>query len=447
MLQVGRQLTLGYGAVITAIVVTALVALGALLTIAHEKDDVARTQAEGLQRVSDLRWRAEQVVTASRGYLLTAHPRYLDRFQQANDAFGATLTRVPSPPDSRKAGDLAQIRRAWSRYYEAADLAAHRRSEEGDKSVVPFFERVLSPDRDALEAALAALERDERDELADATARSKAIAHRAAFAVAFTTFVSLTVSLWLAATTRRRLADQFGALQAQTARAEHAAAARDELIAVVSHDLRSPLAAILINADLALRRLPQEAGPRRLVERLRHAAERMGHLIDELVDVARVEGPGLVLRRERCDVAPLVDEVLQLFEPQAASKSVRLRAAVPASPGLAFVDRERIGRVLSNLCGNAVKFTPQGGEVTLRVEREEQRFVRFSVSDTGRGIAPAELPRIFDKHWQARREEGRGLGLGLYIARSLVEAHGGRIWVESTVGRGSTFSFRVPVTG
>ena len=123
---------------------------------------------------------------------------------------------------------------------------------------------------------------------------------------------------------------------------------------------------------------------------------------------------------------------------------MHLNAQVEQPALFACVDRERIARVLSNLCGNALKFTPQGGEISVAARRDSGGFVRFSVSDTGPGVPPEQVPRLFEKNWQARRGGAEGLGLGLYIARSLVEAHGGRIWVESTPGHGSTFTFRVP---
>jgi signal transduction histidine kinase len=440
---VNRQLALGFGAVLAATGVTAVVALGALLATSKEKDDAARQETEAVRRVAELHLRAEQIVTAGRGYLLTAQPMYLERFRAANSGFASTLDEVAPATGSRREADLLEVRHAWSRYVLAADTAVQRRTEQSDEAIVPYFEGVMSPARDALEKSLDSLQRDEREEVTAALERSGLASRQAAFAVAFTTLVAFSVSLWLSGTTRHRLSEQFLALGAATARATAAAEARDELLAVVSHDLRNPTTAILMNTALALRRLPP-TGPRVQLERVHAAALRMRHLIEELLETARIDHAGLTLSRQRCELGPLVAEVVELFEPLAEAKQVTLTAQVPEAPCPAFIDRDRITRVLSNLCANAVKFTPAGGGVKVTVEREGDGALRCSVSDTGPGVPPDELERLFEKHWQARREGSDGLGLGLYIARSLVQAHGGRIWATSTSGQGATFTFQLP---
>jgi signal transduction histidine kinase len=142
-------------------------------------------------------------------------------------------------------------------------------------------------------------------------------------------------------------------------------------------------------------------------------------------------------------VEPLVREACTLLEHAATTKSIELVCRFDESAPLVHADRERVLQVFGNLIGNAVKFTPEGGEVQIRVDRMDG-FVRFSVADTGQGIAEEELTHVFDRFWQARRSRDGGAGLGLAIARGIVEAHGGEMWAESTVGRGSTFSFTLP---
>jgi signal transduction histidine kinase len=429
--------------VLAATGLTAAVALGALLATSKEKDDAARQETEAVRRVADLHLLAEQIVTAGRGYLLTAQPVYLERFRAANQGFASTLDETVTAPGSRREADLIEIRHAWSRYVLAADAAVQRRAHEGDEAVVPYFERVMSPARDSLEKSLQALQHDEREEVAAALARSGFQGREAALAVGFTTLIAFFVSLWLSGTTRHRLSEQFLALDAATARATAAVDARDELLAVVSHDLRNPVTAILMNTALALRKL-STGGPTVQLERVHGAALRMRHLIEELLETARIDHAGLVLARQRCELAEVVTEVVEMLEPQASAKEVSLSAELPGGGCAAYVDRHRITRVLSNLCSNAVKFTPRGGQVKVRVEREADGTVRCAVSDTGPGVPPAELPRLFEKHWQARREGTEGLGLGLYIAKSLVEAHGGTLWAASPLGQGATFCFRLP---
>lgn len=228
--------------------------------------------------------------------------------------------------------------------------------------------------------------------------------------------------------------------------ARQAARARDEVLAVVSHDLRNPLNAVLLSATV----LEDYAAPDRWTDRdrrqlrvIRRSAEQMTGLIQDLVDVIAMETGAPALHRERIDAAPLPAGVAELFQAQADEKGVRLGCESDPTLPPVEADRGRLLQVFSNLLGNALRFTPSGGTVTLRAEPGDG-VVRFSVTDTGPGIPPEHLAHVFDRFWRARRGERGGLGLGLAIARGIVEAHGGRIWAESVVGEGSTFHFTVP---
>jgi PAS domain S-box-containing protein len=228
--------------------------------------------------------------------------------------------------------------------------------------------------------------------------------------------------------------------------AREAARARDEVLAVVSHDLRSPLHATLLAATI-LEDLTDPAQwterDRRQLHVIRRSTEQMTGLIQDLVDVTALEQGAPALHLERLDPATMAAGAAELFHAQAEERGISLR--VETAPGAAPVaaDRGRVLQVLSNLLGNALKFTPEGGTVTLRAEPAEG-FTRFSVADTGPGIAPEHLPRLFDRFWQAERRHGGGLGLGLAICKGIVEAHGGKIGVQSQVGRGTRFSFTLP---
>jgi PAS domain S-box-containing protein len=229
--------------------------------------------------------------------------------------------------------------------------------------------------------------------------------------------------------------------------AKSAKKARDDLLAVVSHDLRGPLTSIKMSAALVGRVLASSQDPAllqkfALASTIVHASERMERLIDRLLDLARIEGAGgLRLELAPVDASTLVDETLELFMPVATEKNIRFQGH--AAGGLSVrADRERVLQVLSNLVTNALKFTPRDGTVELRVARSGAE-ARFSIVDTGLGISDEDLPQIWNSYWQARREGG--VGLGLAIARGLVEAHGGRIWAESRLGAGSTFHFTLPL--
>jgi signal transduction histidine kinase len=227
--------------------------------------------------------------------------------------------------------------------------------------------------------------------------------------------------------------------------AREAAAAREEVLKIVSHDLRNPLSTIGMAAEMILESA-DSATQVRGVGIIRRSSERMNRLVQDLLDVAKLETGRLAIAVEDTAVQELVDEAIEALAPLAAEKGIVLSAALAADVPVACVDRGRILQVLSNLIGNAIKFTPDGGQITLHV-RPEADAVRFAVTDTGAGIAPDQMQRIFGRFWQANATDRRGLGLGLTIAKSIVEAHGGRIGAESRPGEGTEFWFTVPCAG
>jgi PAS domain S-box-containing protein len=227
---------------------------------------------------------------------------------------------------------------------------------------------------------------------------------------------------------------------------ERAVRLRDHIVAVVSHDLRNPLSAINGTAAV-LKRLPELGEKTSLVHRqadiITRSVERMSRLLSDLLDAARIEAEGLSLSREDTPVEVLLEDVSDAFEPIAHERSIQLVVERTKSGCRSYVDRGRVAQVFSNLVGNALKFTPPGGKVSVYIE-ECGEEARFCVRDTGPGIREEDLPHIFDAYWQAEHTQGTGAGLGLAIARGIIEGHGGRIWVESTPGAGAAFYFTLP---
>jgi signal transduction histidine kinase len=172
----------------------------------------------------------------------------------------------------------------------------------------------------------------------------------------------------------------------------------------------------------------------------------MTRLISDLLDVTRLEAGSLVLQCQPEPADGLLREALELHHTVASERHLTLELDAPSSFPRVVCDRERILQVLGNLLGNALKFTPGGGRITLRCA-QEGATARFTVSDTGPGIPPEQARHVFDRFWQAERrgKAGSGIGLGLSIVKGLVEAHGGRTWVESTVGQGTAFHFDLPL--
>ena len=228
------------------------------------------------------------------------------------------------------------------------------------------------------------------------------------------------------------------------AEAQHAVRTRDDVLAVVSHDLRNPVSSILLNARMIEHRLPpDEEQARRALANLTRAAEGMRLLIGDLVDLVRIDAGQLVVHPEPEDSAALVRDAVEFIAPLAASRQLALSVEAGANAPPVLCDRDRIQQVFSNLLGNAVKFTPPGGRVSVRVEDLGDR-ARFSVSDTGPGVSPEDRPHLFERFWRADITRKGGTGLGLYIVKALVAAHGGEVSVQSTFGQGATFSFTLP---
>jgi signal transduction histidine kinase len=227
--------------------------------------------------------------------------------------------------------------------------------------------------------------------------------------------------------------------------AERALHARDEMLSIVAHDLRNPLNAIILGVEGIL----EELSPGRLpaefqtLQAVRTSARRMDRLIHDLLEVARIESGKLRVELHPERISFLVDEAVAMMRPLAESQGLDLRCRVDRSLPLVMVDGARILQVISNLMGNAIKFTPSGGTVEIEVEPSGEEIL-VVVSDTGAGIPPEQIPHLFARHWQGSDRDRRGIGLGLAIAKGIVESHRGRIWVESQRGAGSRFYFTIP---
>lgn len=226
-------------------------------------------------------------------------------------------------------------------------------------------------------------------------------------------------------------------------RARKATRQRDEVLGAVAHDLQSPLAGIALASAAVLRNVADPEA-QKVISAIEREAERMNRLIRDLLDVASIEAGRLVVRRQSCDLAPLIREATELLESTFQYRGLAFQVEISEDLPPVLADRDRLSRVFSNLLSNAIKFTPRGGRVTLKATREGAA-VRVSVADTGPGIPPDEHAHLFDRFaCPPRLRPDGGTGLGLTIARGIVEAHGGQIGVESEVGTGSTFHFTVP---
>jgi signal transduction histidine kinase len=215
---------------------------------------------------------------------------------------------------------------------------------------------------------------------------------------------------------------------------------REDFLRAVSHDLRNPLQVVLLQADRIARAPPEAQALRKPVAAIKFAGRRMERMLRDLTDAARLEVGELRLARERVELRSFVDHLLELE--QGVLDSSRVQNQVdPALPPL-DVDPDRLDRILVNLLGNALKYSEGSVRIGARAEGAQ---VRLTVADEGAGIPEADLGRLFERYYRGHRHEGEGLGLGLFIVKGLVEAHGGRIQVDTTKGAGSTFTVHLPL--
>ena len=240
-----------------------------------------------------------------------------------------------------------------------------------------------------------------------------------------------------------RLAAAFNRMSAELADLEQS---RRDLVANVSHELKTPITAIRAHLENLLDGV-ERPDPATL-EVMLGQADRLGRLVDQLLELSKLESGELPLRREQLALRPLVDELISEIDVARSDRSVSLRNEVPDDLPALFADRERLHQVLFNLVDNAVRFTPEGGDVRVTAHRVNGS-VQIAVADTGAGIPAEHLPRLFERFYRAdpaRSRDDGGTGIGLAIARSVVEAHGGTIRAESEPGRGSVFTFDVPAS-
>jgi signal transduction histidine kinase len=243
---------------------------------------------------------------------------------------------------------------------------------------------------------------------------------------------------------RMTMERQVDRANARAAEAQAASTAREEVLRIVAHDLRNPLSTILMAADLLGEPSMTDESRANQAAVVKRTGARMNRMIHDLLNVARMETGRLTIETREVEPAHLIANAVELMQPLASEASIALVTEFIVPLPHVSADAERIGQVFSNLIGNAIKFTPAGGTITLRADSVDGR-VWFSVTDTGPGIPKEHVDQVFGQFWQARKSDRRGIGLGLTIARGIVEAHGGTIGLDSEIGVGTRFWFSLTV--
>ncbi len=254
---------------------------------------------------------------------------------------------------------------------------------------------------------------------------------------------AFTLLLAQATATALYRARSYDAEQEKRKHAELVAQAREEVLGVVAHDLRNPLGLIVTTTELLQEEDLEPSRRQQILDIAMRAGKQMNRLIDDLLDTVHIESGKFLLALEDVEVCSILRQAEETFRPIAERRSIKLTASSPGGEIWVRADPLRVSQVLANLIGNALKFTPENGSVTYSAA-VSGADVEFRVTDTGPGISPEQREHLFEQFWQARKNDMRGVGLGLTIAKGIIDAHGGRIWCESTVGGGSTFSFTLP---
>jgi signal transduction histidine kinase len=436
------QLVVGIGALIVLMLSSGVLAVITLTVTSSRGTELTESVIDDLSRVHAVRLRGEQLVTAAHGYLLTGGAPFRTKLEQREAEFEATLASLRGRDRSSDLqAQLVVVEQRFLEYTRATAAAARDRQVETDvRALEATFERQVEPPRVALDEAVSRLVELEREHVAAGAHRSERFIHRFVITILIAWLVGTAICVTLAILVLRRLHRQYTQIEQAEQRATQAAESRKQIVDIVAHDLLSPLNAIVLGLDVMKMHgtaVPQTAA-------IARAADRMRRLVNDLIDTSRAEHLGFQLERAHHRPEDLLAAVHELFRDKAEHGHVRL--LVQAAPELeAFIDRDRIMQVLTNLTGNAIRVARKGDEIVLAAAPHDDGSVRFSVADTGPGIPPEELHDLFAAYRQGAPGKRRGsLGLGLFICKSLVEAHGGQIGVESTPGKGSTFWFDIP---
>lgn len=433
----------GYAVALAMMLSVAVVSIHNLGTAATDWFERIKTREHHVTLAERMRWQSTLQVAAARAFIITADPVFRRREQEASDALQLIQRDLQrSEEDARANKLLTDVSRAAAAYDRAqSDLFAMRAAFSESSQIIRKFERELLPLRRSVDAAIDRyLSRQHALLFSAYSAIENKQARTQGVAIA-TIVLAGVLAGGLVSFMSRALARMYHRERAALERAEAAVGARDEMLGIVAHDLRTPLSAITMRAAL-LGEARDAEGVRRHAGFIESVATRMEHLIATLLDVASMDAGKLSIARAHTPVEPVMRDTVSMFAP-AVRESIAIECSVREA-GLAFDgDRERVLEVLSNLVGNAVKFTPKAGTIRLAADREGD-FILFSISDTGPGIEPEHLPHVFDRFWKQDGPTSKGTGLGLFISKSIIEAHGGRIWAESRLGAGATFQFTLP---
>jgi signal transduction histidine kinase len=427
----------------TIVVVASLVALVLLPLIVRQQTERYRIENErhadpARAALNEINYRLSQQIAALTRAAATRDERHLERYSQlippqdaAVKSLGVHVGAINPEFDSA----FRELQQRVATWHSAVERRVDLQRLPFDANYPAVIETVHR-----LDEAITAYQGARRARVRDLARMQVWVT----FGLVLLASVAASLFLWMVRRLRTfagMLAEEAAARQEALERQQELVRIRDEILGVVSHDLRSPLTTIALSAQMIPGGSSEEQTEH--VQTIVTATRRMERLIHDLLDATRAEQGKLSIRRDAVDPAAVVRDVVASHEPIAASKQIGFESSVADDLPQVSGDGDRLAQALTNLIGNAFKFTPAGGVVRLSVAQEDGK-VRFEVSDSGPGIAPADLPHLFEPFWQAKKTAHLGAGLGLKITRAIVEAHDGSIEVTNLAGRGACFRIELP---
>jgi signal transduction histidine kinase len=445
---VASRVALGFSATLLVALIIAIVSLRSLRTVITEMDQIVNRNSQDVIDSSELWVAAERLVSTSRGYYITRNAKYLESYRKARKEVAENLEQL------RKRVDTPASAAYLDRIYDA--LEGHQHAVAGTVSLMEkgvsqqdLREAVVSqnqPERDAVENAIHAFDEYLSTELKAAHERAEEDAEERVRLVTAIGIIGTAIATLLSIILTRTIGRLHAAAHDATAR-------REEILQIVSHDLRNPLTSIGMSASLVDRLVREGSTPERIsraIGAIKLASENANRLVADLLDMAKIDAGHFSVERAPCQPQQILSRIREIFEPLAGARNVSLTVESADQLPAIECDSERIHQALSNLIGNAIKFTGPGGVITVRAELSEAKAdgkpeIDFLVRDSGLGIPSKDLPRIFDRFWQSPRASSLGAGLGLSIVKGIVEQHRGEIRVASEPGQGTEFRITLPL--
>jgi signal transduction histidine kinase len=427
----------------TILVVASLVALILLPFLVRQQTEHYRLENErhadpARAAVNEINYRLSRQIAALTRAAATRDGQHIERYRQQiplEDAAVKSLSAHTGAINPQFDAAFAELRQRLAAWHGSVQQSVDLQRLAFDANYPAVIETIHR-----LDEAITAYQGSRRE-------RVRALARMqvwVTFGLVLLASVAASLFIWMVRRLRTfaaLVAEESAARQAALERQQELVRIRDEILGVVSHDLRSPLTTIGLSAQLIPGSPPDEQTEH--VQTIAAATRRMERLIHDLLDATKAEQGTLSIRRDAIDPAAVVRDVVASHEPIAASQQIRFETSVAGALPQVCGDGDRLAQALTNLIGNAFKFTPPGGVVRLSVAERDGK-VRFEVADSGPGIAPSDLPHLFEPFWQAKKTAHLGAGLGLKITRAIVEAHDGSIEVTNLEGGGACFRFDVP---